>query len=131
MHSQSRHIYCAPIFACSSAKSLARSAGITLAEDLHFVQHRPSKNRSNSGQSGSGQCTSRQAIGSALLFIATPPCRSLVQERSSGTSTVSAQQSGQQVPASSGLVYLNGGLQSTGWQEIPSQVSTEPAAPGE
>merc|ERR1719468_747396 len=68
---------------------------------------------------------------SALLFMATPPVRPLVHSRFSGTSTLSAQQSGQQVPASVGLTYLKGGLQSIALHAMPSQVSTEPPAPGE
>merc|ERR1719350_2783375 len=120
-----------PNHCLSSLKLLAKSAGVTAAAVLHFVQHLPSKNWSNSGQSAGMHRTSRQRTGSALLSIGTPPCRSLVHERSSGTVTFSAQQRGQQVPASSGLTYLKGGLQSMGLQLIPSQVSTDPAAPGE
>merc|ERR1719221_1522047 len=117
--------------ALSSLKPLAKSAGVTAAALLHFVQQRPSKNWSNSGQSAGTQWTSRQRTGSALLFMGTPPVKSLVHERSSGTVTFSAQHKGQQVPAFSGLTYLKGGLQSMGLQLIPSQVSTDPAAPGE
>merc|ERR1719384_172639 len=120
-----------PTFAASSLNPFARSAGVTAAADLHFVQHLPSKNWSNSGQSAGRHTTSRQRTGSALLFMGTPPERSLAHVRSSGTSTFSAQHSGQHVPASSGLTYLNGGLQSIALQAIPSHVSTEPAAPGE
>merc|ERR1719454_2658685 len=42
-----------------------------------------------------------------------PPLKPLAQDLSSGTFTSSAQQSGQQVPESSGATYLKGGLQST------------------
>eukprot|EP00446_Apocalathium_sp_SHHI-4_P004386 CAMPEP_0177195134 /NCGR_PEP_ID=MMETSP0367-20130122/23351_1 /TAXON_ID=447022 ORGANISM="Scrippsiella hangoei-like, Strain SHHI-4" /NCGR_SAMPLE_ID=MMETSP0367 /ASSEMBLY_ACC=CAM_ASM_000362 /LENGTH=166 /DNA_ID=CAMNT_0018643141 /DNA_START=68 /DNA_END=566 /DNA_ORIENTATION=- len=114
-----------------SLKSLAKSAGVTAAEDLHFVQQRPSKNWSNSGQSDGGQTTSRHKIGSALLFMPTPPDTPLAQDLSPGTLMLSAQQRGQHVPVSSGDWYLKGGLQSTGLQVIPSQVSTAPPAPGE
>merc|ERR1719436_1509682 len=120
-----------PTFAASSLKPFARSAGVTAAADLHFVQHLPSKNWSNSGQSAGRQTTSRQRTGSALLSMPTPPDMPLAHERSSGTSTLSAQHNGQQVPASSGLLYLKGGLQSIGLQDTPSQVSTAPPAPGE
>merc|ERR1719350_1172510 len=95
-----------PNHCLSSLKPLAKSAGVAAAAVLHFVQHLPSKNWSNSGQSAGRHTASRQRIGSALLFMGTPPVRSLVHSRFSGTSTLSAQQRGQQVPALSGLTYL-------------------------
>merc|ERR1719215_2504888 len=79
-----------------SLKSFAKSAGVTAADDLHFVQQRPSKNWSNSGQSGFKQTTSRQRIGSALLFMLTPPVSVFVHDRSSGVSTSLDQHKGQQ-----------------------------------
>ena len=59
-----------------------------------------------------------------------PPLRPFAHERSSGTVVESDQQRGQQVPESSGLTNLKGGLQSTAAQEMPVQVSDAPL-PGE
>merc|ERR1719327_1957027 len=74
--------------------------------------------------------TPRQRTGSALLFIPMPPLMPSAQERSSGTLTVLAQQSGQQVPVCAGATYSKGGLQSTAAHSMPVQVSTSPPAPG-
>merc|ERR1719311_573324 len=71
----------------------------------------------------------RQRTGSALLFMSTPPVSPLVQARSSVAVTVSDQQSGQQVPISSGGMYLKGGLHSRALQLMPSQVSFVPTSP--
>merc|ERR1719421_660728 len=108
----------------------SRSAGVMAAADLHFVQHRPSNICSNSGQCKGGHMTSRHNVLSALLFMPTPPDMPFAHDLSSGTFTSSAQHKGQQVPESSGLTYLKGGLQSTAAQEIPEQVSAAPL-PGE
>merc|ERR1719218_194093 len=74
--------------------------------------------------------TSRHKVLSALLFMPMPPDKPLAHDLSSGTFTSSAQQSGQQVPESSGATYLKGGLQSTAAHEIPEHVSAAPF-PGE
>merc|ERR1719183_2239738 len=110
-------------------KPAARSAGVTAAAELHLVQQRPSNICWVSSQCKGGQTTSRQRIGSALLFIPTPPLMPAAQDLSSGTFTESAQQSGQHVPVSSLLLYLKGDLQSMGLHEMPSHVSV--AAVGE
>merc|ERR1719502_523671 len=60
----------------------------------------------------------------------TPPDSPLAHDLSSGTFVSSDQHKGQQVPESSGLTNLKGGLQSTAAQEIPVQVSDAPL-PGE
>merc|ERR1719201_2059641 len=73
--------------------------------------------------------TPRHSVLSALLFIPMPPVRPFAHDRSSGTFT-SLQHSGQQVPDSSGLTNLKGGLQSTAAQLMPVQVSDAPL-PGE
>merc|ERR1719432_526448 len=54
-----------------------------------------------------------------------PPLRPSTHDRSWGALTSPAQQSGQQVPASLGLRYWKGGLQSNALQVIPWHVSTE------
>merc|ERR1719265_3071092 len=108
----------------------SKSAGVMAAADLHFVQHRPSNICSNSGQWSGGHMTSRHNVLSALLFIPTPPDRPFAHDLSSGTVTLSAQHRGQQVPESSGLTNLKGGLQSTAAQETPEHVSAAPL-PGE
>merc|ERR1719311_1886610 len=120
------HKPCYELYGCFQSKS----AGVMAAADLHLVQHRPSNIWSNSGQCKGGHMTLRHKVLSALLFIPTPPLMPFAQERSSGTVTLSAQHKGQQVPASSGLVYLKGGLQSTAAHEMPEQVSDAPF-PGE
>merc|ERR1719201_1172518 len=117
-------------FRACTGPHIARSAGVMAAAVLHLVQHRSSNICSNSGQCNGGHTTSRQRIGSALLFIPTPPVMPFAHERSSGTVTASAQHNGQHVPESSGATYLNGGLQSTAAQEMPVQVSEAPF-PGE
>merc|ERR1719171_2681711 len=91
---------------------------------LHFVQQRPSKIWSYSGHHRGRQTAVRQRTGSALLFMSTPPVRPLVQALSSVAVTVSDQQSGQQVPISSGGIYLKGGLHSRA-----SQLSFMPTSP--
>merc|ERR1719393_623492 len=101
--------------------SQSKSAGVMAAADLHFVQHLPSNICSNSGQWSGGHMTSRHSVLSALLFMPTPPDMPLAHDLSSGTLTSSAQQRGQQVPESSGLTYLKGGLQSTAAQFMPEQ----------
>merc|ERR1719321_1629460 len=73
--------------------------------------------------------TPRQSVLSALLFIPMPPDIPLAHDLSSGTFT-SLQQRGQQVPESSGLTNLKGGLQSTAAQQMPVHVSDAPL-PGE
>merc|ERR1719502_134447 len=113
----------------SSGNLSSKSAGVTAAADLHLVQQRPSKNCSNSGQCNGGHMTVRHMTLSALLFIPTPPDRSLAHDLSAGTFT-SDQQRGQQVPDSSAPTNLKGGLQSTAAQEMPAQVSAAPL-PGE
>merc|ERR1719191_2732715 len=97
----------------------------------HRVQHLFSSYIcSNSGQCKGGHMTPRHNVLSALLFMPTPPDMPFAHDLSSGTFVSSDQQRGQQVPESSGLTNLKGGLQSTAAQEIPVQVSEAPL-PGE
>merc|ERR1719329_1880478 len=50
-----------------------KSAGVGAAAELHLVQHLPSNCWSNSGQCRGGHMTPLHKIGSALLFMPTPP----------------------------------------------------------
>merc|ERR1719182_1267723 len=90
--------------------------------DLHFVQHRPSKPWSNSGQSGFRHTTPLQRIGSALLLGPIPPPRPAAHDRSSGTLR-SLKQTGQHVPKSSGVFVTNGGAHSMIAHDMPSHAS--------
>merc|ERR1740117_544599 len=96
----------------------------------HLLQQPPLNVWSNSAQWRGGHMTPRHKTLSALLFMPTPPDKPLAHDLSSGTLTFSAQQRGQQVPESSGLTNLKGGLQSTAAQAMPVQVSDAPL-PGE
>merc|ERR1719161_466013 len=109
-----------------SGNSALRSESVLVFMlDLHLVQHRPSKPWSNSGQSSGGHITPRQRIGSALLLGPMPPPMPLAQDLSSGT-LISLQQSGQQVPISSGVLVANGGTHSRGAHVTPLHVSWVP-----
>merc|ERR1719321_2395312 len=66
----------------------------------------------------------------SIVVHSNTTAHAFAHERSSGTFTSSAQHMGQQVPESSGLTYLKGGLQSIAAQLMPEQVSEAPL-PGE
>eukprot|EP00419_Tripos_fusus_P027671 CAMPEP_0172712704 /NCGR_PEP_ID=MMETSP1074-20121228/61257_1 /TAXON_ID=2916 /ORGANISM="Ceratium fusus, Strain PA161109" /LENGTH=186 /DNA_ID=CAMNT_0013536675 /DNA_START=126 /DNA_END=683 /DNA_ORIENTATION=+ len=107
-----------------SSYFLANSAGPMFeAAEAHFVQQRPSKDCSNSGQPKGGHITPRHNTGSALLFGPTPPESPFAHDLSSGTSMFSAQQSGQQVPASLALMNLKGFWHWTATHWTPVHVS--------
>merc|ERR1719506_1394879 len=94
---------------------------LPLPPSMHFVQHRPSKPWSCSGQTSGRHTTFLQRTESALLFMGTPPVSPPAQERSSGAVTSSVQQRGQHVPCSSGAEILKGGLHSMAAQVTFSQ----------
>merc|ERR1719329_411142 len=101
-----------------------KSAGVGAAAELHLVQHLPSNCWSNSGQCRGGHMTPLHKIGSALLFMPTPPERPAANDLSSGTFVASDQHRGQQVPISSAFLYTNGFSQARSLHVMPSHVST-------
>merc|ERR1719506_1416844 len=80
----------------------------SVVQRVQVVQHRPSSYPCSVSGHVSGRQTTPLHDAGPFALAPMPPVRSLVQERSSGETTESLQQTAQQLPAASAVFNLKG-----------------------
>merc|ERR1719440_127474 len=93
----------------------------SVVQRVQVVQHRPSSYPCSVSGHVNGKQTTPLHDAGPFALAPMPPVRSLVQERSSGETTASLQQTAQQLPEASAVFSSKGGMHWTLGHSMPAQ----------